>query len=260
LFKIIITLAVLNILFIGCANKSIVKELGIEDKTFIKEYKYDASEDDSKNSAREKAILQLKSILSEEVGTYIISYLMRDLKSVNGNAQTSIKHNIQSFSTAITFLEIIDESWNGEEYWVKASVYVSKNDIMRTLVKNREFIKKIEDSDIKEMEQQLIKYRQEEEKYIKREREYREELRIVQNKINKLNKKRHHKEKKACMMEYGMTEREVIDIIGKPDYKRDKYNKHHNCPKNMTCFYYRQVRLDFTYNYPYLLSKKSGCK
>ena len=43
------------------------------DKIFIREYKYNASDTDSKVSSRKKAIAQLKSILSEEVGVHIQS-------------------------------------------------------------------------------------------------------------------------------------------------------------------------------------------
>ena len=42
-----------------------------QEKTFIREYVYNASEDDSRNSARKKALGQVKALLLEEVGIYV---------------------------------------------------------------------------------------------------------------------------------------------------------------------------------------------
>ena len=44
-----------------------------ETKTFIKEYTYQASEFDSKASSRILALEQVKRLLLEELGTYLIS-------------------------------------------------------------------------------------------------------------------------------------------------------------------------------------------
>ncbi len=96
------------------------------DKVFIREYTYRASEDDSKNSSREKAITQLKVLLSEEVGTHIESYLNIDKKYINGVSYRSINSEIKSISSSITKLEIINEKWDGKNYWMKASVRINE--------------------------------------------------------------------------------------------------------------------------------------
>ena len=44
-----------------------------ETKTFIKEYTYQASEADSKQTSRILALEQVKRLLLEELGTYIVS-------------------------------------------------------------------------------------------------------------------------------------------------------------------------------------------
>ncbi len=97
-----------------------------DDKIFVREYTYRASEDDSKNSSRQKAITQLKVKLSEEVGTHIESYLSIDKKSLNGVSYKSINSEIKSISASITKLEILDEKWDGKNYWIKASVRVNE--------------------------------------------------------------------------------------------------------------------------------------
>ena len=44
-----------------------------EVKTFVKEYTYQASEDDSRNSSRVTAMPEVKRLLLEELGTYLES-------------------------------------------------------------------------------------------------------------------------------------------------------------------------------------------
>ncbi len=61
-----------------------------EVKTFIKEYTYQASEEDSRNSSRTIALREVKRLLLEELGTYLES-------------QTEVK-NFQMTKDSITTL------------------------------------------------------------------------------------------------------------------------------------------------------------
>jgi septal ring factor EnvC (AmiA/AmiB activator) len=115
-------------------NSSVSTSPSKNDKIFIREYTYNASEDDSKNSSRNKAISQLKSILSEEVGTHIESSLDIKDTSKKGVSTSYVKSEINSLSASITKLKILDEKWNGVTYYVKASVKINEEQTMMLLI------------------------------------------------------------------------------------------------------------------------------
>jgi len=99
-------------------------------KTFIKEYRYNASDNDSKNSSRKIAIAELKSLISEEIGVHIQSSF-NITKTLTNKV---IKKEILQLSTSITQLKILDENWNGKTYYIKASVQVNEEQAMRSLL------------------------------------------------------------------------------------------------------------------------------
>jgi uncharacterized coiled-coil protein SlyX len=107
-----------------------------EDKIFIREYTYNASDDDSKNSARKKAIQQIKILLSEEIGTYIESYLDIKKQNINNIGYKSIKQEIKSLSVAITKLKVLNEKWDGKTYYIKASVRVNEKQAIELILQN----------------------------------------------------------------------------------------------------------------------------
>ncbi len=130
------------------------------EEVFIKSYTYNASDDDSKNSSRKKAILQLKSLLSEEVGTYIRSNLEMKEINDNNNATRKVIQEISSISASFTKLHILDEKWNGKTYYIKASILIDKK-LTAELI-----LKAIEDKKIKtELEKLKSRLILQEEKY-----------------------------------------------------------------------------------------------
>lgn len=116
------------------SNQQIKIETSSEDKVFIKEYTYNSSEDDSKNSSRKKAITQIKMILTEEIGTHIESYLEIKKESIHGTSYKSVQKEIKSLSAGITKIKILDEKWNGKTYYIKASVKVNEQKTMALLL------------------------------------------------------------------------------------------------------------------------------
>jgi hypothetical protein len=102
-------------------------------EVFIKEYTYNASDDDSKNSARKKAIAQLKSLLSEEIGTVIKSTFTIKTDFNDDNLDESINKELTSLSGSYTKLTILDEKWDGSSFYVKAKVIVDKDKSMQLL-------------------------------------------------------------------------------------------------------------------------------
>ena len=99
-----------------------------ESKTFIKEYTYQASEADSKLSCRTIALEQVKRLLLEELGVYLIS------KTEVRNYQLATD-TVTSITAGIVSTQIIDENWNGEKYYLKAKITADTDEVSKA-VKN----------------------------------------------------------------------------------------------------------------------------
>ena len=99
-------------------------------KTFIKEYTYQASEDDSKNSSRIVAIREVKRLLLEEIGTY--------LESITEviNFQLT-KDQITALTAGIIETKILDEKWDGKVYWIKTKIDADREDVINSIDKLR---------------------------------------------------------------------------------------------------------------------------
>ena len=97
-----------------------------ETKTYIKEYTYRASEADSKLSSRTTAMAEVKRLLLEELGTYLES--ITEVK----NFQLT-KDQITALTAGIVKVEVIDERWNGETYWIKTKIVADANDVIRSI-------------------------------------------------------------------------------------------------------------------------------
>ncbi len=130
-------------------NKKIEIKPSIDDKIFTREYTYRASEDDSKNSSRKKAIQQLKILLSEEIGTHISSYLEIEKRNHNNISYQSVNNEIASLSASITKLKILKEKWDGKSYYVKASVRVNEKRTLELIL--QEIRSKSSEKDVKRL-------------------------------------------------------------------------------------------------------------
>jgi len=111
-----------------------------ETKTFIKEYTYQASEDDSRNSSRVIALREVKRLLLEELGTYL------EGETEVKNFQLT-KDQITTLTAGIVQTEIVAEKWDGSVYWFKARIMADANNVVQSineLRKNREKIKELE--------------------------------------------------------------------------------------------------------------------
>ena len=105
-----------------------------EDKVFIREYTYQASESDSKISARNQALDVVKKMLLEELGVYVESYVNYTIES-QGNQITKdfLTNEIKLRSAGITETKILEERWNGEQYYVRAEVTADPTDVVRKI-------------------------------------------------------------------------------------------------------------------------------
>ncbi len=270
------------------------------DKIFIREYKYNASDTDSKVSSRKKAIAQLKSILSEEVGVHITSSLEMKDTVKNGVNNKYFKSEISQLSASITKLKIIDEKWNGVTYYIKASVRVNEEQTMKLLLEaikakaSKKDVKRLNKilkeqngnldksySKIQQLQKKLVlqeiqnqasknelseakrtleKLRKEKQKYDNKIIEHRSEINKIKRLVQKAKNRIKSQNKKACMIEKGMTKHEVIQAIGLPistggqcNYTTGIYSKY--CEK----WYYGDIMIYFPEDMN-LVQSKNGCR
>mgnify|MGYP003307966028 FL=1 len=110
-----------------------------ENKTFIREYNYQASETDSKVSARQKALSEVKHLLIEELGVYIESYVNYTTEEKNSTvAKDFFTMEIRQISVGIAETKILEERWTGDSYYVKAEMTADPNEVIRLLNKTIE--------------------------------------------------------------------------------------------------------------------------
>ncbi|MEA3372464.1 MAG: hypothetical protein U9Q62_02115 [Campylobacterota bacterium] len=102
----------------------IALSLLLDAKNYVREYTYNASENDSKVSARKAALSQLKLLLIEEVGVQVRSSYFKEQSLDGEEANKVIRDKFESFSQAIAKTKILEEKWNGESFYIKAEVDV----------------------------------------------------------------------------------------------------------------------------------------
>ena len=102
-----------------------------EIKTYEKEYTYQASELDSKASSRTVALEQVKRLLLEELGTYLVS--MSEVK----DSQLT-KDQIVTLTAGIVKTNIIDEKWDGKVYWIKVKMLADPDEVFKSIERTRE--------------------------------------------------------------------------------------------------------------------------
>ena len=113
-----------------------------EMKTFIRDYTYQASEADSKQSCRILATEQVKRLLLEELGTYLESHT----EVVNSELT---KDQITTLTAGVVKTQIVKESWNGHEYWLQAKLEADPDEVAASITrlsKDRQKVKQLEDN------------------------------------------------------------------------------------------------------------------
>ena len=97
-----------------------------EKVTFVKEYNYNASDLDSKVSSRTIALEQVKRLLLEELGTYLITETeVKNFKLT--------KDQITTYSAGVVSAEVVDEKWDGKTYYLKAKVSADPAEVTKSL-------------------------------------------------------------------------------------------------------------------------------
>lgn len=103
---------------------------GAHAKTYIRDYTYEASEADSKITSRTVALDQVKAILLQEIGTHIRQKIQI---TKDGSGKTYASEEIEAVTFGITKLNIVEESWDGKQYILKAQIEVDENQILKEL-------------------------------------------------------------------------------------------------------------------------------
>lgn len=92
--------------------------------TLVREYTYNASENDSKVSARKAALQQLQVLLIEEVGVQVQSSFSNSETLDKDEFSRTVQANYQTFASALTKTKILQEQWDGERFYLKAEIEV----------------------------------------------------------------------------------------------------------------------------------------
>ncbi len=100
------------------------------EQTYFREYKYQASEADSKITARAIALQQVKQILLGELGTHV-SALVKQNTSSDGRMLGSVQ--IETLSAGIVSVKILEEHWNGESYLLKAQIKADPAEVLNAI-------------------------------------------------------------------------------------------------------------------------------
>ncbi|MEN6374121.1 MAG: tetratricopeptide repeat protein [Smithella sp.] len=94
--------------------------------TYIKEYSYQASELDSKVTSRTVALAQVKKILLEELGTYLVSEsAVKDFELT--------KDQVSSLTAGIVMTVILDERWDGKTYTLRVKMTADTEELIKSI-------------------------------------------------------------------------------------------------------------------------------
>lgn len=221
-----------------------------ENKTFIREYHYQAGESDSKISSRTKALTEVKRLLLEEIGVYLESYInYSEEKTENRISSQFLKKEIEQISAGITETSILEENWTGVEYYIKAEIIVDPDDVIRQLNRSIEHRKasvvvdslnmllteantsiKAKEAEIaslrRSLENEQEKLRQQEENLQRlnnelsglksRYSQIAKQEQAVQSEIDRISRAFAQSTSKASQVLIGMNDEDVVRLCGKP--------------------------------------------
>jgi len=102
-------------------------------KTFVREISFEATYFDSKLSCRAKGMRELREIILNEVGVYIENEQILETTEKDGVFTQDFSEQITTLTAGITRSKIIDETWNGKDYWLKAAITINREDFRESL-------------------------------------------------------------------------------------------------------------------------------
>ena len=109
---------------------------------FIKEHTYRAGDMDSKVSSRAIALMEVKRALLEQLGTYLVS------ETEVRNFQMT-KDQISLLTAGIVSAVILDEKWDGKDFYLKAKLVVDPQEVaerVKAMSHDRERTRELEEA------------------------------------------------------------------------------------------------------------------
>jgi len=100
-------------------------------KTFIREYTYQASDYDSRLTCQAIALTEVKRLLLEEIGTYLVS----GTTVQNGMV---VSDDISVYTAGAVQTKVLDQRWDGKTYWLKAQIEADPDSVAEAVKKIRE--------------------------------------------------------------------------------------------------------------------------
>lgn len=99
-------------------------------EVFEREYTYNASENDSKVSARKAAMLQLQTLVIQEAGVQVQSSFSQKETLEGDDFNRQVQANYKTFSQALTKTRILKQAWDGENFYLKAQITVDTDNLL----------------------------------------------------------------------------------------------------------------------------------
>jgi TPR repeat protein len=94
-------------------------------KEFIRDYTYQASEADSKITARTNASVEMRNILLREIGEFV--------KSTQSMTDGDYSEKVEALTAGIVEMTIIAENWTGTTYYIKAKMLIDDSDVNKRI-------------------------------------------------------------------------------------------------------------------------------
>jgi|GEM_PF-5776880 len=104
-----------------------------KETTYVREYNYDASELESRAVARQNAIRLMKAELLEEVSSFIVSQSELNRTQQNRKFDSSFQSKVRSLSAGSIRSQVLQEKWDGDHFWLKARLFVDKDQVAKDL-------------------------------------------------------------------------------------------------------------------------------
>jgi superkiller protein 3 len=119
--------------------------LQAQKKTFVRDYAYQASEDDSRNTARTNATSQMRNILLREIGEFLHA---ERTTTTQGNVQEYLE-KIEAITAGIIEMKVLDEQWDGATFYIKAEMTVDPAEVNKRIAEvfnDKQKTKELEES------------------------------------------------------------------------------------------------------------------
>lgn len=122
---------------------------GLTAKIFVSEYTYNAGEMDSKVTSRTFATEQVKKQVLQEIGMFVSTQVTNVNSETDGILKEMTSSEISVIAAGVVSFTILEETWNGTQYWIKAQVEADPQDVIRALdalVDKKEEVEKLKEA------------------------------------------------------------------------------------------------------------------